>query len=241
MMPRLAKWRKQIKFFAPSAKWLAIIFAAGCVNSGGWLILGRFLSHVTGFASLIGIELAKHRFVEALAVASVPVYFLAGCMIAAFLTDRRMQKGLNPMYATPLFTASGLLGIGAFLGTRGYFGNIDAVSKTENDYLLLVLLSLACGLMNAVVTVATGTVMRATHMTGITTDLGIGLVRVHYLEDETGERYLEERSNLMRLATLIFFILGSVTGCYLFLGAGYLGFWLPCAITFLVALLTLRG
>ena len=64
-----------------------------------------------------------------------------GGLIAALLTDRRMQQGLNPMYATPLLAAALLLGGSAFLGTQGYFGKIDAVVKVESDYLLLAMLS----------------------------------------------------------------------------------------------------
>lgn len=224
------------KFFVSSWKWLAITFAAGNINSGGWLLLSRFLTHVTGFATLIGIEMAENKFVEALAVASVPVFFMGGCMIAAFLTDRRMQRGLDPMYATPLLAASALMGGGGILGARGFFGG----GQGEHDYLLLAALSLACGLMNAVVTVATGTVMRATHMTGLTTDLGIGLVRAHFLDDQAGEVFLERRANLMRLASLASFILGSVIGCYLFLDMTYMAFLVPAAIVGFVALLLLR-
>lgn len=223
------------KFFVFSWKWLAITFAAGTVNSGGWLLLSRFLTHVTGFATLVGIQMAENRFVEALAVASVPVFFIAGCMIAAFLTDRRIQRGLDPMYSTPLLAASVLIGGGGALGARGFFGG----GQGEHDYLLLAALSLACGLMNAVVTVATGTLMRATHMTGLTTDLGIGLVRAHFLDEQAGEVFLERRANLMRLASLISFILGSVVGCYLFLDMSYLGFVVPAAIVLIVALFLL--
>lgn len=219
-----------------SSKWLALTFASGVINSAGWLLLGRFLTHVTGFATLVGIEMANNDFLEALAVASVPVFFIAGSMISAFLTDRRMQRGLNPLYVTPLLGAALLLGGGAVLGGTGFFGG----TQIDHDYLLLAALSLACGLINAVVTVATGTVMRATHMTGLTTDLGIGLVRVHFLGDLADEIHLERRANFLRLASLLAFIFGSLVGCYIILSLGYIGLALPAAIVFVVGLVTLR-
>ena len=224
------------KFFLKSAKWLILGFASGNLNSGGWLLLGKFVTHVTGFATLIGIELAKNEFVEALAVASVPGFYIAGCMIAAFLTDRRMQRGLDPIYATPLLAASVLIGWAALQGSRGFFGS----GQNDHDYLLLAALGLSCGLINAVVTVATGTVMRAGHMTGLTTDLGIGLVRAHFLTQHAGEAFLERRANLMRLVSLSAFVLGSVVGCYFFLSYSYAGFALPAILVLLVAFATFR-
>ena len=48
----------------------------------------------------------------------------------------------------------------------------------SSDYFLLGALCLICGIQNGTVSLVSKSVVRTTHLTGLTTDLGIGLVRV---------------------------------------------------------------
>ena len=62
----------------------------------------------------------------------------------------------------------------------GWFGEFGEPLRLKRDYLLLALLCTASGLQNAVVSSLSGSIIRTTHLTGTTTDLGIGLIRVLY-------------------------------------------------------------
>jgi uncharacterized membrane protein YoaK (UPF0700 family) len=198
----------------------------------------KFTTHVTGFATLFGINLTKNQWLEALAISSIPAYFLAGAMISALLVDRRIARDLPPLYGLPLMLSSALLGVAALGGESGWFDAFGSASGVTDDYILLLLLALASGLQNASVTTATGAVMRATHMTGLTTDLGLGLVRYFYISGP--EKKMEVRATVIRTLTLGAFIAGSVCGAYFFLTLHYQGFLVPAAICFLVALVTTR-
>ncbi len=230
--------RDHAKALLAVRKWLLLVFASGCVNSGGWMAAARFTTHVTGFASLAGIHLTRHQWLDALAISSIPIYFLAGAMISALLIDRRIQKDLPPLYGLPLMLSAALLGLAALGGELGWFVSFGSPDSGSSDYLLLLLLALASGLQNGVVTTATGAVMRATHMTGLTTDLGLGLVRYYYLS--APERRMEMRATLIRILTLLSFVTGSIAGAYLFLTFHYQGFLIPALLSFGVALLMMR-
>ena len=230
--------KDHIKALLAVRKWLLLVFASGCVNSGGWMAAAKFTTHVTGFASLFGINLTKNLWLEALAISSIPVYFLAGAMISALMVDRRIAKDLPPLYGLPIMLSAALLGLAALGGESGWFDAFGTVAGATDDYILLLLLALASGLQNAAVTTATGAVMRATHMTGLTTDLGLGLVRYFYISGP--ERKMETRATVIRTLTLLAFIAGSVSGAYFFLTMHYQGFLIPAAICFLVALVTTR-
>lgn len=230
--------RQHFKALVAVRKWLLLVFAAGSVNSGGWMAAAKFTTHVTGFATLFGIELSRNHWLEALAISSIPVYFVAGGMISALLVDRRIQKDLPPLYGLPVMLSAALLGLAALGGESGWFESFGAQSDATEDYFLLLLLALASGLQNAAVTTATGAVMRATHMTGVSTDLGLGLVRYFYL---TGpEKVMEVRATLIRTLTIVAFVAGSVSGAYFFLTLHYQGFLIPAAISFVVAIITTR-
>ena len=73
--------------------WLLLSFNGGYINAGGFLATGRFVSHVTGFATLFGVHLANHEFDSALGILSVPIFFLFGAFFAGLMIDRQIYKG----------------------------------------------------------------------------------------------------------------------------------------------------
>src|SRR5438874_1149123 len=68
--------------------WFMLSFNGGFINAGGFLATGRFVSHVTGFATLFGVGLTKNEANAALGILSVPIFFLLGAFIAGLLIDR---------------------------------------------------------------------------------------------------------------------------------------------------------
>mgnify|MGYP003346232386 FL=1 len=167
-------------------------------------------------------------------MASVPIYFLLGCMFSAWVVDRRIKQGRAAFYALPLILIALLLGLVAILGEQGIFGPFGEYTLTRHHWLLAAL-SLACGIQNAVVTSATGSIMRSTHLTGTTTDLGTGLVRCLLMPRDSPERQLERRFNWMRFGQIASFIVGACAGAYVFPHWQYLGFTIPSGIALLCA------
>lgn len=219
---------------APLTDWFLLAGSAGFINTGGFLACRRFVSHVTGFANMQGVALAERNWPGALSMASVPLYFLLGCMFSAWVVDRRIKQGRDPLYALPLSLIATLMCLVALGGEQGIFGPFGEYDVGLH-HVLLAALCLACGIQNAVVTIATGSIMRSTHLTGTTTDLGTGLVRCLLMHRDSPERQLERRFNWMRFGQIAFFIMGACAGAFVFPEWQYLGFTIPGGIALLCA------
>lgn len=209
---------------------MILAFQGGLLNIGGFLALHRFVSHVTGFATFFGAEVSAGRYDFALGMLLVPFWFLCGAMISGFLVDLRSRTKKRPKYYLVfgvMFVLLMVVVIGGFNGLFGVFG--EPLGRPQN-YLLLALLCLICGIQNATVTSVSRAVVRTTHLTGITTDLGIGLVRI-FNRRLLGDVSEDIKANWMRTGIILFFIAGSVVGGFLYRAAGYRGFILPLVIT----------
>lgn len=210
------------------ADWFLLAFLAGNINTGGFLSAGRFVSHVTGFATLTGISFAKGNFLEAIGLMSIPIYFLVGVMVSGYLTERRRSVDVHSQkYAPVMGIVAFLLGLATLGGAGNLFGGFGVPVNLGHDYFLLALLCGACGLQNAAITSASGSTVRTTHLTGLTTDLGLGIIRaeVHYASKEG--QAADRKSNLLRVGTIVSFFLGSLIGAFFYTHFQYLGFLLP--------------
>lgn len=213
--------------------WHLLTFNAGCINAGGFLATGKFVSHVTGFATFFGVDFVDDRPESALGILSVPLFFLLGAFISGMLIDRPIQLKKRPHFdyvmglsALCLFSAAG--GGIVVLSHLGRFGELI---KLEQVYVLLALLCLACGLQNGAVTTSSGSTIRTTHLTGITTDLGLGLARLITFRNNPNHFKRETRSNLFRFGSILAFVVGSATGSWFFIKMGYRGFIIPGLIS----------
>jgi uncharacterized membrane protein YoaK (UPF0700 family) len=216
--------------------WFLLAFLAGSVNAGGFLACGRFVSHVTGFATLFGVHVAENRWDAAIGILSVPMYFLLGVMISAYLIDRPFRRGKRPHYTFVMFLVMSCLLAAALLGHYQYFGPFGEPIRLKRDYFLLVLLCGASGLQNGAITTSSGASVRTTHLTGLTTDMGIGLVRALTAPQVSAVSIartdLEWRWVRFRIGTFLSFAMGSAIGALLFVSVGYLGFLLPAGLAF---------
>ena len=214
--------------------WFLLCFNAGCINAGGFLTAGRFVSHVTGFATLFGVDLVSDQPESSLEILSVPVFFLFGSFLAGILIDRSIFKGKKPHFDYVM----GLSALCLFLVSFGKLNHIERMGEfinLEEVYFRLALLCLACGLQNGAVTSSSGSSIRTTHLTGLTTDLGLGFSKL-FIFDSTDERYLKERrANYLRMGSMWAFIVGSVVGSWMIVKFGYQAFYLPTLIALYAA------
>lgn len=211
--------------------WFLLCSNAGIINAGGFLATGRFVSHVTGFATLFGVDLAKSETQAAIGILSVPAFFLSGAFIAALLIDRPIHENKNPHFDYVM----GLSAICLFLASIGdlllNFGNFGEVIGLKQVYVLLSLLCLACGLQNAAITSSSGFSVRTTHLTGLTTDLGIGLARLFIYSRKEPKFEKEVKANRLRSGSIAAFAIGSAVGSYFFIKFGYRAFVLSGLIS----------
>lgn len=202
-------------------------FQAGVLNIGGFMACHRFVSHVTGFATFFGYEINQADSSHAIGMLVVPLFFLLGAMISGFLVDIRLKLHKRPKYYLSfgfIFILLLMIYIG---GVSGLFGIFGEPLNNSSDYLLLIILCFTCGIQNGSITSVSKSVIRTTHLTGITTDLGIGLARLLSAKKLSETMENEKKATLMRVGIIFFFGLGSVAGGFVFSKLAYYGFIIP--------------
>lgn len=219
---------------------------AGAVNASGFFAIGTYTSHVTGNVARIGDELAVGHLWLALRAIFLVGSFLSGSMLATALVLRARRAGGPPYWRALLIEAS-LLFVFATVSVGG------ERSAHINSLQMTCLLCLAMGLQNALVTKLSGARVRTTHMTGITTDLGIetaraidawvqrnraiagpGLAPLPSLRHDPALRKWR-----LHVAVLGSFLVGATLGPLLYLWVGHIAMLVPCVI--LVALAAFDG
>lgn len=206
--------------------WMLLALQAGWLNMGGYMACHTFVSHVTGYATLFGFAAWREDLHFALGLLLVPLLFLAGAALSGLLVDLRIQRHQKPRYWLVFGVLFALLLVVVVSGFNGLFGRFGEPLETTHDYTLLACLCLICGIQNGTITVVSRAVVRTTHLTGITTDLGIGLVRAL-----VGGRRDEWRANFMRAGIIAFFVVGGLLGARVFATWGFRGFLVPCSLS----------
>jgi uncharacterized membrane protein YoaK (UPF0700 family) len=143
---------------------------AGYVNSGGFVLIGSFTSHVTGSIGRFANDLANGSFGASISALSLALAFFGGAVAASFVLDGSSAK-VPLRYCFALAIEAGLLLCFVF---------IAGLSRTTHPRLLDAMAALLCaamGLQNSLVTRLSGAIVRTTHLTGIVTDLAAETVR----------------------------------------------------------------
>jgi uncharacterized membrane protein YoaK (UPF0700 family) len=204
--------------------WALLAFAAGGVNAGALLACQRFVSHVTGTVSRIGVDAGQ---MLALDYALVLVTFIAGAGCAIVLA-RKLGDATRPAYWAPLIIVAAVLVAVALAGSAGWFGTFGSTVETSGDFAMLAVLAFAMGMQNSAVAASTGLAVRTTHMTGPATDLGAAFAML--LTGDPAERAAARSSAMLRATKLTAFILGGATMAVICPRLGYLAFLIPSAM-----------
>lgn len=188
-----------------------LAFSAGCVNTAALMGFTRLsVSHVTGNVSFFSAAIAHLDIKSLLFIGASLLSFLTGAILSGFVVGQTSLK-LGKSYGRALY-------IEAFLLLASYF------LYQEHDYLGQLAAAMACGLQNAMVATYSGAVIRTTHLTGLTSDMGAAI-----------GNWLAGRS--INKATLGFqaiiwycFCGGGTVGAFLFAKVGYHALFVPITI-----------
>ncbi len=146
---------------------ISLSWVGGYTNVIAFMACGSFVSHVTGTATLIGHHLISGDLRGALFAGYLWGMFLFGAIASALMTETAKRRGMASKYIPPMMAEALLL----------TFFTIALHAHRHHSlgglYLTAGLASLAMGLQNATITKISGAVVRTTHLTGVTTDLGL--------------------------------------------------------------------
>lgn len=211
-----------------------LAFSAGAVNVIAFLACSRFVTHVTGTVSQIGI--AGRSIVLVLDYALVLGCFVLGAMTSAVALDARHHRNKRPIHALPLVGVAVLLAVVAVAGTLGLFGAFGGAVESAGDFALLSVLSFAMGLQNAAVATSTGLLVRTTHMTGPATDLGVHLVSALYAVGDA--RLTSMRHAALRAGKIASFAAGGAAGAFTAMSLEFMAFFVPAAVVLIATALS---
>jgi len=191
---------------------ITLACVAGMVNVIGYLgFEHQAVSHLTGTTSLLGAALARGDLRAVGHLWGVLIAFCLGAMLSGLIIQDQTLK-LGRRYGVVLALEAALL--------------LAAIPLFKQEQIWGALLAaVACGLQNAMVTTYSGSAVRTTHVSGMFTDLGIGLG--HLL------RGMPLPVRRLTLSGLIIsgFLGGGVLGAWLYRHFGYDALLAPALLT----------
>jgi uncharacterized membrane protein YoaK (UPF0700 family) len=203
--------------------WYLMSFQAGYINVGGFIIFGNFVSHVTGTSSQIGMGVGSSNVQQIFTFVTILIAFITGAAFSGYFIGRRIEEGVEPKFLLVNGVKAALFGIILVL-SEIHFLNNDSL----NTLIMVFILSVCCGIQNSSCALATDGFLKPTHMTGLSTDVGINMTKIFAWKKTNNQKYQKElRKNLTRVCILFFFILGGVAAYQIFSYNGHYGFVFP--------------
>jgi uncharacterized membrane protein YoaK (UPF0700 family) len=212
-----------------------LLLLAGGINAAGFLYCARFVTHVTGAFTQIGLSLSQFDLISALDAFLIPLFFFLGVVVGSYL----IEKSGSSQRDVQFHKVMSLIGICLFtVGVGGHFnwlGFIAQLFGITEGHISAPLLSFSSGLLNGVITVLSSATMRLTHVTGLLTDFGLSAARLTLKgREKNSERDVFKK----RAGYLMTFVVGSILGSVLFLVLGKLCFIILSGLAFLMLRVT---
>lgn len=195
---------------------------AGALNAVGFLLAGSFTANMTGNVSAFADQVAGGATTMAMFFAGLVAAFICGAGITALAIQAGERRRLRSVYALAVSAeAAILLCLGVVL-----------LRDSGQQVLLVITLSFVMGLQNAVTTMISKARVRTTHVSGMATDVGIGLAAM--MGGKAARRAALPKLKLHGL-TLACFAVGGIGGAIMFGAVGNWLFVIAAAILLLVA------
>lgn len=183
-------------------------FVAGIVNITGVLSVKTLTTNVTGHFAYFSEELSNKNYQIAVLYLLFILSFLVGAFVSNLLIEIFSRIRPRISYIVPMIIEILILSI------VGVFGSSSSLSDSNGQVIACTLL-FAMGLQNSLVTNASQSVVRTTHLTGLFTDLGIELSQLFFYR-KTIESQQLSKSISLKLAIIGCFFLGCTAGGFIF-------------------------
>lgn len=142
-------------------------FAAGMVNIGSLMIFFAFSSNVTGHYAILASEIVKGNIYQVAVVFAWIFLFFFGSFTSNYIVINTKKHLTLLGHSLPLILEIACLLI---VGIYGQYFYQETLTETEA---LLCLMLFAMGLQNGLTASISNSIVKTTHLTGATTDLGM--------------------------------------------------------------------
>jgi uncharacterized membrane protein YoaK (UPF0700 family) len=194
---------------------------------------------VTGFGTQVGLALGHDEIEFGIELLVIPFSFIGGAVLTALILDKNYSPNKVPNYPLVQFLITFLLGVVALLFSIGFFKDASPLMHSEKSIVLVGLLCLICGLKNALTTWATHGKIRTTHVTGLSTDIGLHLPKVFKGEGSNSHQPEPKKVTYVRIITLCSFSMGSTIAALFIPIIGYKIFYLAFLISVVLLVISI--
>ncbi|WP_334186281.1 YoaK family protein [Novosphingobium sp.] len=214
----------------------ALAAVAGGLNAAAFHEVGFFSANMTGNVSAMSSLLAMGQWSRGLGYLTVILSFILGAMVSTLTICEGLRRGIVTIYARVILAEGVMI---AMLGISR-----TALDREAGVPLLILGLAFLMGLQNAIVTHISNARVRTTHVSGMSTDIGIGLARM--IDILRGQKAREDRQAvktrlLLHIGTVLSFLLGGIVGVLSWRIVGDLCFGLAGLVLACVALLSIAS
>lgn len=214
----------------------ALAAVAGGLNAATFHEVGFFSANMTGNVSALSSLFATGQWALGLGYFSIVLAFIIGAMVSTLAISAGLRRDVVTIYARVILVEAAcliLLGLGRM-----------ALDRAAGVPLLILGLAFLMGLQNAIVTHISNARVRTTHVSGMSTDIGIGLARM--IDILRGKADPADRESVMvklrlHAGTVISFLLGGVAGVMAWRLVGDLSFAVAGLLLAGIAAISIRG
>ncbi|GLQ99063.1 YoaK family protein [Dyella mobilis] len=211
---------------------LACILAAiaGALNTAAFHAVGFFSANMTGNVSSLSDHAAAGEWWISAFYLSIVMAFVFGASVSTLLINAGRRRSIRSIYAIGILAEAILM---VLLGGIELF-----IPSLERGPVLILGLSFLMGIQNAVVTRISDARVRTTHISGMSTDIGIELSMLFDIARgrELNAEAAPYRSKLrLHVQTVVSFLAGGIAGVVIYQSVGTKLLFATAALLFAMA------
>lgn len=188
-----------------------LAMVAGALNAVAFHAVGFFAANMTGNVSSLSDRVADHQWWSGIFYLSILVSFVAGASFSTLAINAGRRRNMRTIYAFSILAEALLMTL---------LGAIEVLlASPERGAVLVLGLSFLMGLQNAAVTLISDARVRTTHISGMSTDIGISLgmlVDIARGREAPGDAHGHRIKLELHARTVLAFLAGGVVGVVLY-------------------------
>ncbi|UII26227.1 DUF1275 domain-containing protein [Fulvivirga maritima] len=203
-------------------------YCAGMVNVISVIIFFAFTSNVTGHYAVLAEELSKGNWYQAGVVAVWIMLFCFGGFISNLIIINLGRRNSYLTHGIPI-----LLEMVCLIITGSYIQFYYHETLVETEFLVGLML-FAMGLQNGLTASISNSAVKTTHLTGLTTDLGM-LLSMFTQRRFRKKKQLVEKAKI-QVSIMLAYVTGGVAAGLIYNTVAYNVFYITCGFLLLVLL-----
>ncbi len=194
-------------------------FSSGIVIYAGLMTFSMVVTNVTGLLPQMARDLYEGKLNTAGSIFAWLFAFFLGGFFAGWCVEREKLMKWRYLHLFPLLVVAGIF---SFVGASGH----NTSTLHPGFFPGIILFSI--GIQNAMVSLTTSSLIKASQMTGVVNELGVDIAEIFHSEGE--KRRLIQREAMLRLIVMVSFLLGALCSVAFFPILGTQVFFMPAGI-----------